>query len=98
MDEERDKQHWLVTMKKWSQVQMLLLPKWISQEICGHYSRVLHFVSVHLHLFGLLVFLCFSISFFTLVGYVSSAVLLIHLRGLLHTGLWSVDHWITHVL
>lgn len=63
-------------------------------------------ISVHLHLFcarlRLLAPLCFPLSFRSSLlsrrAVVSSAGLVVHLGGLLHCGLWPVDHWITYVL
>lgn len=62
-------------------------------------------ISVHLHLsctrFCLLASLCVSLSLCSLLGcrdIIRSTALVICLRGLLHCGLWPVDHWITHSL
>lgn len=62
-------------------------------------------ISVHLHLFCtrfcLLASLGVSLSLCSLLGcrdIIRSTALVIWLRGLLHCGLWPVDHWITYSL
>lgn len=97
---------WLV-MERWSQVMMSLLSKW---SVMVNVVMVVKFasqrlISVHLHLFCarlcLLASLCISLSFCSLLGcraIMSSTVLLVRFRGLLHCGLWPVDDWITDIL
>lgn len=104
-----DPHKWLMRTEKCSQV-LIFLPLSRSRVTVNapmvaesaHRTQI----SVHLHLFcarlRLLAPLCFPLSFRSSLlsrrAVVSSAGLVVHLGGLLHCGLWPVDHWITYIL
>lgn len=101
-------QKWFVRIERWSQVWfILLLSKWsvmVNAVMVAEFAFQTR-ISVHLHLFRarlcLLASFVLSLPVCSLFGsraIMSSAVLIVHLRGLFHGGLRPVDHCITYTL